>query len=225
MQDEEQRLREAIVAECRALNATGLNAGSAGNISVRLGEGMLITPSGVPYDAMRPDMIALMPLAGEGDWTGPLKPSSEWRFHRDILAARADIGSAVHFHPPYGCALAMLRKPILAAHYMIALFGGPDVRCTDYAPYGTQDLSDLVLEGLRDRQAVLLGNHGVIATGGTLIGAARRAAELENLARMYYFAICAGEPVLLSDEEIARTVERFKSYADVDQPFAPPPQA
>ncbi len=209
----EKALRAAIVAQCRALNASGLNQGSAGNISARLGETMLMTPSAVPYDVMRPEMIAAMPLAGEyGAWSGPLKPSTEWRFHLDILRARPDVGAIVHCHPPYGTALAMLHKPILAAHYMIALFGGPIVECTKYAPYGTKELSDLVVAGLGDRHAVLLGNHGAIATGATLESAMHRAIELEALARMYYLAIAVGRPAILSDEEITRTVERFKSY-------------
>jgi L-fuculose-phosphate aldolase len=209
----EKELRAAIVAQCRALNAAGLNQGAAGNISARLGEALLITPSAIPYHVMRPDMLALMPLNGEyGAWSGPLKPSTEWRFHLDIMRARPDIGAIVHYHPPHGTALAMLHQPILAAHYMIALFGGPIIECTKYAPYGTKELSELAIAGLGDRHAVLLGNHGVIATGATLESAMHRAAELEALARMYYLAIAIGRPAILSDEEIGRIVERFKSY-------------
>ena len=221
----EKDLRVAIVAQCRALNASGLNLGTAGNISARLGDTMLITPSAVPYDAMRPEMIAAMPLSGEyGAWSGPMKPSSEWRFHLDIMRARPDIGAIVHNHPPYGCTLAMLHKPILAAHYMIALFGGPIVKCVKYAPYGTKELSDLAIEGLGDRLAVLLGNHGAIACGATLEGAMHRAVELETLARMYYLAIAVGRPAILSDEEVARIVERFKTYGGgIDAPKAQPP--
>jgi L-fuculose-phosphate aldolase len=220
----EKDLRVAIVAHCRALNAGGLNLGTAGNISARLGDKMLITPSAVPYAAMRPEMIAAMPLAGEyGAWSGPMKPSTEWRFHLDIMRARPDIGAIVHNHPPYGCTLAMLHKPILAAHYMIALFGGPIVKCVKYAPYGTKELSDLIVEGLGDRFAVLLGNHGAVACAANLDGAMNRAAELENLARMYYMAIAAGRPAILSDEEVMHTVERFKTYgAGVEAPRPPP---
>lgn len=223
----EKELRAAILAESRALNSSGLNLGTAGNISVRSGGDMLITPSAVPYDAMRPEMIAKMPLAGEyGAWSGPMKPSSEWRFHLDIMRARSDVNAVVHFHPPYGCALAMLHKPILAAHYMIALFGGAIVKCTKYAPYGTKELSDFAVEGLGERHAVLLGNHGAIVTAGTLTGAMRRAFELENLARTYYMAIAVGRPAILSDDEIMRTVERFKAYGGgVDAPtLAPAPK-
>ena len=221
MATKEKAVREAIVAECRAMNARGLNAGAAGNISVRLGVRMLITPSGVNYDLMRPEMIAAMPIDGEyGAWLGPMKPSTEWRFHLDIMRARPDVNAVMHFHPPYGSALAMLQKPILAAHYMIALFGGPVVKCTKYAPFGTKELADLVVEGLGDRHAVLLGNHGALTTAATLVGAVKRANELENLARMYYLAIAAGRPAILSDEEVARIAERIKSYIDADAPVA-----
>ena len=221
----EKDLRIAIVAQSRALNAAGLNTGTAGNISVRLGDAMLITPSAVPYDVMRPEMVAKMPIAGEyGAWSGPMKPSSEWRFHLDVMRARPDVGSIVHFHPVYGCTLAMLHKPILAAHYMIALFGGPIVKCVKYAPYGTKELSELVLEGLGDRHAVLLGNHGAIVTAATLPAAMNRAIELENLARMYYMAIAVGKPAILSDEEVMRIVERFKTYgAHAESASAVPP--
>ena len=209
----EKDLRVAIIAQCRAMNALGLNQGTAGNISARLDGAMLITPSAIPYHQMRPEMLATMPLGGEyGAWSGRYKPSTEWRFHLDIMRARDDIGAIVHCHATYATALAMLHKPIPAAHYMIALFGGPSVRCTAYAPYGTKELSDLAVAGLEGRQGVLLGNHGMIATGATLDEAMWRASELETLARMYYLALAAGRPVILSDDEVMRTVERFKSY-------------
>jgi L-fuculose-phosphate aldolase len=185
----------------------------AGNISARLGEALLITPSAIPYDAMRPEMIALMPLGGEyGAWSGRYKPSTEWRFHLDIMRARPDIGAIVHCHPTYATALSILHKPIAAAHYMIAIFGGPNVRCTPYAPYGTKELSDLAVAGLEGRNGLLLANHGMIATGATLAEAMWRTRELETLAKMYYLALAVGRPVVLSDDEVMRIVERFKSY-------------
>jgi L-fuculose-phosphate aldolase len=209
----EKELRAAIVAQCRAMNAAGLNQGTAGNISARFGEAMLITPSAIPYDVMRPDMLARMPLGGDyGAWTGAHTPSTEWRFHLDILRARPDVGAIVHCHPIYATALSMLRKPIPAAHYMIAVFGGPTVRCTGYAPYGTKELSELAVAGLEARNGVLLGNHGMIAVGQTLAQAMWRATELETLAKMYLLALSVGEPAVLSDDEIMRTVERFKTY-------------
>jgi len=211
---EEKRLRAAIVAKCLAMNAAGLSPGTAGNISARFGDAMLITPGSVPYDLLRPEMIAAMPIEGEyGAWSGPLKPSSEWRFHLDILRARTDVGAIVHNHAPYCTALATLHRPIRAAHYMIAQFGGPVVVCTPYAPFGTKELSDLAVAGLGERQAVLLGNHGAVAVGPDLDVALHRALELESLARVYYLALAIGEPQILSDEEMARIVERFKDYS------------
>jgi L-fuculose-phosphate aldolase len=209
----EKDLRAAIVAQCRAMNAAGLNQGTAGNISARFGEAMLITPSAIPYDAMRPDMLARMPLGGDyGAWSGAHTPSTEWRFHLDIMRARPDVGAIVHCHPVYATALSMLHKPIPAAHYMIAVFGGPTVRCTGYAPYGTKELSELAVAGLEARNGVLLGNHGMIAVGETLAQAMWRATELETLAKMYHLALAVGQPVVLSDDEIMRTVERFRTY-------------
>jgi len=213
MDNNAKQVRTEIVAQCLAMNASGLNEGTSGNISARIGESMLITPSAVPYDTLRPEMLALMPLGGEyGAWSGHFKPSSEWRFHLDIMRARPDIGAIVHCHPTYCVALAMLQKPVLAAHYMIALFGGPNVRCTPYAPYGTKELSELAVAGLEGRYAVLLGNHGAIAAGENLAQAMYRMRQLETLAKMYYLAIAVGRPVVLSDEEVMHTVERFKSY-------------
>ena len=209
----EKDLRIAIVAQARALNALGINHGAAGNISARIGEAMLITPSAIPYNDMRPDMLALMPLGGEyGAWSGRYRPSTEWRCHLDIMRARPDVGAIVHCHPIYATALSMLHKPIPAAHYMIAIFGGPNVRCTAYAPYGTKELSDLAVAGIEGRNGVLLANHGMITTGATLAEAMWRASELETLARMYYLALAAGRPVLLADDEVARVIERLKTY-------------
>lgn len=204
-------LRRAVIAQARQMNALGVNQGASGNVSARHGEAMLITPSGVPYDTLTPKMIARVSL-DDGDWVGPLKPSSEWRFHLDILNARPEAGAVVHTHATHCTAFAMLREPLRATHYMIAAFGGPDVRCTDYAPYGTAELSDLAVEGLRDRTAVLLGSHGMITIGRDLDEAMARAVELEALAKQTWIARTMGRPVVLPDDEIARTVERFKSY-------------
>ena len=176
MGTKEKDLRAAIVAQCRAMAAAGLSPGSTGNISARLGDALIITPSAVPYEALRPELLATMPLNGEyGAWSGRLKPSTEWRFHLDIMRARADVGAIVHSHPPYCTALATLNRPILAAHYMIADFGGPMIECTRYAPFGTKELSDLAVAGLGQRHAVLLGNHGAIAVGADLDVAMQRA--------------------------------------------------
>lgn len=209
----EAQLREALVENCRALERMNVNQGTAGNLSARCGDAMLITPSAVPYDRLTPEMIAKMPLQGEyGAWSGPLPPSSEWRFHLDILRAKADVGAIVHTHALHATTLSLLHKPIPAVHYMIAAFGGPTIRCTKYAPFGSKELSDVVLEGLNDRQGVILGQHGMVVTGHDLGQALWRAVELETLAKMYLLALSVGQPFVLSDDEIMRTVEKFKSY-------------
>jgi L-fuculose-phosphate aldolase len=167
---------------------------------------------------MTPPMLARMPLASEyGAWSGPLRPSSEWRLHVDIMHARPDVGAIVHTHARHATALSMLQRPIRAAHYMIALFGGATVECTRYADFGTQELSKLAVAGLSDRHAVLLGNHGMVVTGADLPAAMRRAYELETLAEMYGLALAAGRPVILTNEEVTRAIERFKSYGVAPQ--------
>ena len=211
MTEDEARL--SIIAACRAMNAEGLNQGTSGNISLRRGDTMLITPSATPYDAMRPEMIAAMPLEGEyGSWSGPLKPSTEWRFHLDVLRSRPDVGAVVHAHPPYCTTLAVARRAIPACHYMIAAFGGTDVRCAPYATFGTAELSAHTLAGLEGRTACLLANHGMIACGDTLERAMWRAVELEAIARQYWQALLIGGPVLLSDAEVAEAAAKFGSY-------------
>ncbi len=210
---DEAAARAAIVAGALELERLGLNHGSAGNLSVRAGESALVTPSGVPARELAPDMIARMRVGDEsGAFEGPLPPSSEWRFHLDAYRARAEVNAVVHMHSTYATTLATLRRDIPAVHYMIAAFGGPTVPCVGYASYGTAALSALVVEGLKDRDGVLLANHGAIVTGADMRKALWRAVELEALAQVYYLGALAGEPVLLPDEEIWRTVERFRNY-------------
>lgn len=213
MKENEQALREGIVAACRSLNALGLNQGTSGNISVRFGDRMLISPSATPYDVMEPSMVAEMSFGGVyGDWSGPLKPSTEWRFHFDILTSRRDMGAVVHSHAPFCTALAIARREIPACHYMIAAFGGTNVRCAGYARFGTADLSRLALDALGDRSACLLANHGMIALGETLEQAMWRAVELEALAKQYCLSLMIGGPVLLGNADIAEAAAAFGSY-------------
>jgi L-fuculose-phosphate aldolase len=209
----EREVREALIAQCRWMNASGLNQGTAGNISVRHEGRMLITPSAVPYDAMAPEMIAAMPIEGEyGAWAGPLRPSTEWRFHLDIMRSRPDVGSIVHTHSTYATVLAIARKSIPAVHYMIAAFGGPDIRCAGYARFGTKELSDLALVALEGRNGCLLANHGMIAAGGDLDHAMWLAVELETLAKQYYLSLAIGTPHILSDAEIGEAAQSFANY-------------
>lgn len=216
---EERALREDIIAKCRWMNASGLNQGTSGNISARWGDRMLITPSATPYDSMEPEMIAAMPLEGEyGAWEGPLKPSTEWRFHLDIQRARPDVGAVVHTHSTYATVLAIAGKSIPSCHYMIAAFGGMDVRCAPYATFGTKALSDHALTALEGRSGCLLANHGMIACGASLAKAMWLAGELETIARQYYLSLAIGGPNLLPEAAIAETARSFGSYGVQDAP-------
>jgi L-fuculose-phosphate aldolase len=210
---QEHELRTGIIAACKHMNAIGLNQGTSGNISARFGDRMLITPSGVPYQDMAAEDLAAMPIEGDyGSWEGPLAPSTEWRFHLDITRARPEVGAIVHAHSTFATALAIARKEIPACHYMIAAAGGPTIRCASYATYGTKELSAAALQALEDRSACLLANHGMIATGPNLDKAMWLAVELETIARQYVVSVSIGGPVLLSNAEIARVKEGFKSY-------------
>ena len=222
MTKEERKLREAIIAKCRWMNDSGLNQGTSGNISVRYGDVMLITPSATPYHAMEPAMVATMPLTGEyGAWDGPLKPSTEWRFHHAIMKSRPEVGGIVHTHSTFATALAIARKSIPAAHYMIAAFGGNDIRCADYATYGTKQLADNALKALEGRTGCLLANHGVIATGTNLDKAMWLAVELETIAKQYYYALMLGEPHILSDALLEETHKGFATYGLQDEDSKP----
>jgi L-fuculose-phosphate aldolase len=210
---DETALRQAVVSACHAMVSLGLTQGTAGNISVRHAGGMLITPTATPYDRLGPDDLPHVTLdAADGAWSGKLAPSSEWRFHRDILRARPEFAAVVHAHPTFCTALAMQRRGIPPCHYMVAVFGGEDVRCGGYATFGTQALSDQVLAALADRSACLLANHGMIACGRDLDQAMAHAVELEALARQYVTSLAAGGPVLLSAREMADAIVRFRTY-------------
>lgn len=211
MATDHERLRREIVERCRELNANGLNQGTSGNISARCGDGLLISPSGVPYDRLTPDMV--VPMDMDGGWEGPLKPSSEWRFHRDILRRRPDANAVIHAHPPHATALAIRRLDIPALHYMVAVAGGDSIRCAPYATFGTAELSEHALAALEGRSACLLANHGMIATGRSLGHAMWLAVEVETLARQYVLALQIGGPVLLTDAEMKQVFERFARYA------------
>jgi len=206
-------LRVAIIAQACGMNSSGLNQGTSGNLSARYKDVMLITPSGIPYESMQPADIAAMPLTGNaGAWEGRQKPSSEWRFHQDILKTRPEVGAIVHTHSNFATVLSMVRRDIPACHYMVAAFGGSNVRCADYATFGTEALSKNVLKALKGRCGCLLANHGMIATGPDLDKAMWAAVELETLAKQYYHALLIGKPVSLPNAEIAKVLERFKSY-------------
>ena len=208
-------LREAVIAAARSLNKHRLGVGTAGNVSARVEQGYLITPTGMDYEAMVPTDIVTMDMHGnraEGD----LKPSSEWRFHQDIYAARREIHAIVHTHSPCATALSCTRQDLPAFHYMVAGAGGSSIRCAAYATYGTQELSDNTLAALADRQACLLANHGVIALGEDVESAFKMAQLVEELARQYLFSRMAGTPVLLGEDEMNVNLEKFKDYGKQD---------
>jgi len=206
----ENELRSEMVRITKRLDEQGLNRGTSGNLSARLAEGMLITPSGMGAEGLTEDDIVFMQM--DGTSRGRWQPSSEWLFHRDIYAQRPEFGAVVHTHSVAATALACLRKAIPPFHYMIALMGGNNIRCAKYATFGTQQLSDHALAALRGRKACLLSNHGMIAAGVDLAEAFRITAEVETLSEMYLLALQAGEPVLLSAEEFKAAQQRFAGY-------------
>lgn len=213
----ELQLRKAIIASCQKMNNLGINQGTSGNISVRHEGMMLISPSSIPYDQMHPEMIASMPIEGQyGEWKGPLTPSTEWRFHLDIMRSRPEVNAIVHTHSTYATTLAITRRNIEACHYMVAAFGGSDVRCSPYATFGTKELSLHALKALEGRMGCLLANHGMIVLGETLDKAMWRAVELETLAKQYYLSLVLGNPHILSKADIDATLSKFSGYGHDD---------
>lgn len=208
---DEAALREAIVATALGMNAAGINRGKSGNVSARLdADRFLVTPSGLRYDRTTPADIVAMSMDGES--AGPRRPSSEWRFHRDIYRSRENAGAIVHAHAPFATALACLGRGIPAFHYMVAVAGGRDIRCAPYATFGTQALSDHVVAALAGRNACLLAHHGMIAVAASLEAALALAVEVETLAEMYWRALQVGEPASLDDAEMDRVLAKFASY-------------
>jgi L-fuculose-phosphate aldolase len=210
MRMDERALRQDIIATAIAMNARGINRGKSGNVSARTPSGFLVTPTGLAYDSMRPGDVVAMTV--DGATQGPRAPSSEWRFHRDIYAARAEAHAIVHAHSPFATTLSCLERGIPAFHYMIAVAGGSDIRCAPYATFGTQELSDHALRALDGRKACLLANHGMIAVGPSLADALALAVEVEALAEQYWRALQIGQPTILSDAEMARVLEKFSTY-------------
>ena len=201
----------ALVAACRELTRCGLTYGTSGNISIRRDErSFFISPTGAVYEDLESADIPLMDL--EGRWFGRRRPSSEWRFHRDILKARADVGAIVHTHSKYATALACTGRGIPAFHYMVAVTGGTEIRCAPYRTFGSQELSDVALAALGSRNACLLGNHGVIALGADVTAALTIAGEVENLAAQYCAALALGDVRILGEAEMLRVVEKFRTY-------------
>ncbi len=213
----DQEARASIVHACREMATLGINQGTSGNISVRTPGGLLLTPSGLAYDAMQPDDVVFMDWQGEWRARGANRPSSEWRFHHAILQARPDLGAVVHAHPPYCTMLAIMGRGIPAIHYMIVAAGGDDVPCAPYATFGTDALSRHAVEALRLRDACLLAHHGLIAAGVSLAAALSLAVEVEALARQYHGCLQIGTPPVLPPDEILRVRERWARYRAGDR--------
>jgi len=202
--------RQQIIDGCLWMQDVGLNQGTSGNISLRVDEGMLITPSAVPYADMTPDMIVKLPLDA-----GPKpdqNPSTEWQFHQAVFNARPDTNAVVHAHPTHATAVAIQRRAIPAVHYMVAAFGGADVPCTDYALFGSTALSNMVAHAVAHRDGCLMANHGALTLADTLDRALWRMQELEALARVMLLAEQSGTPVILSKADIDATLASFSGY-------------
>jgi L-fuculose-phosphate aldolase len=203
-------LSQAVIDTCLAMNTQGINQGSAGNISRRVEDGFLITPSDMSYDRLQAGDIVYVGMDGSSQ--DSLTPSSEWRMHRDIYANHPTAGAVLHAHSTFATTLSCLRLDIPAFHYMVAVAGGMDIRCADYALFGTQALSDHMLAALTDRRACLLGTHGMICFHENLDKALWLGVEVETLARQYWHARQAGEPVILDAAQMADVLEKFKTY-------------
>ena len=209
-------LREQLVDCARRMQASGINQGTSGNLSVRIPGGMLITPSSLPYEQMQPTDLVALDLKGEplfipADGRPQRRPSSEWRLHADVLASRPEVQAVLHCHSIHATALACHGRDIPPFHYMTAVAGGHDIRCAPYATFGTQELSDGVVQALEGRLACLMAQHGRVSVGPTLDKALALAVEVETLARIYLQALALGEPPLLSAEQMEQVRHQFRT--------------
>ncbi len=210
--DAEKLARQAVIATALAMSRSGLSPGRSGNVSFRWKGGMLITPTGMAYEAIRPRDIVYVNAKGDVPDKKSRKPSSEWRFHLAAYGARPDMKAVVHTHSLHATVLACAHKPIPAFHYMVAVAGGNDIPLVPYDTFGTDALAAHVAKGLGERNACLMANHGQIAVGASLPAALGLAHEVEVLAAQYAKVLALGEPHILPDEEMARVLERFKTY-------------
>lgn len=206
----EQELREGVVETMKAMDSAGLNHGTAGNVSVRFEDGMLISPSGIPASMLTSEQV--VPTQFDGSFSGDFKPSSEWRMHSGLLEKRTDVNAVVHCHSRFATTLACARKPIPFLHYMTAVTGGAEIPVAPYATFGTQDLADSILEALDGRFGCLMANHGQIAVSTSLKRALSVAEEIETQAGYYYGTLAIGGPVVLTDEDLKNVAIEFKKY-------------
>ena len=216
---DDQALRQQLVTVARRMNGTGLNQGTSGNLSVRIEEGILVTPSSLPYEQMEVGDLVALDLSGQPLKEKQRRPSSEWRLHADVLSCRPEAMAVLHCHPIHATALACHDRGIPAFHYMVAIAGGDEIRCAPYATFGTKELSDNVVNALAQRNACLLARHGMVTLGKDLESALRVAVEVETLARMYLQALQLGEPPLLSMQQMQAVHAQFRGlhYGQADQ--------
>ena len=216
---DDQALRQQLVTVARRMNGTGLNQGTSGNLSVRIEEGILVTPSSLPYEQMEVGDLVALDLSGQPLKEKQRRPSSEWRLHADVLSCRPEAMAVLHCHPIHATALACHDRGIPAFHYMVAVAGGDEIRCAPYATFGTKALSDNVVNALAQRTACLLARHGMVTLGKDLESALRVAVEVETLARMYLQALQLGEPPLLSTQQMQAVHAQFRGlhYGQADQ--------
>jgi len=208
----EKLARRAVIDTALAMSRSGLSPGRSGNVSRRFKGGMLITPTGMAYESLRPRDIVFVNAKGQVPDKKSRKPSSEWRFHLAAYKARPDMLAVVHTHSLYATVLACAHKSIPAFHYMVAVAGGRDIPLVPYDTFGTKELAEHVATGLAERDACLMANHGQIAVGKNLCAALELAHEVEVLAEQYAKALALGEVHILPDDEMTRVLERFKRY-------------
>jgi L-fuculose-phosphate aldolase len=213
----ETKARGAVIETALAMSRSGLSPGRSGNVSCRFDGGMLITPTGMAYEALRPRDIVFVDAKGEVPNKRSRKPSSEWRFHLAAYHARPDMNAVVHTHSLNATVLACAHKSIPAFHYMVAVAGGNDIPLVPYDTFGTKELARHVAKGLFRRNACLMANHGQIALGATLPAALELAHEVEVLAEQYCRVIALGKPYILPDDEMTRVLKRFKAYGQRGQ--------
>jgi L-fuculose-phosphate aldolase len=202
--------REKIVETMQAMAARGLNRGTSGNVSARLGEGLLVTPTGIVPEEMTPRDI--VHVAADGSVTGDLRPSSEWRMHQRILERRPDCRAVLHCHSRYATILACAGKPIPPLHYMVGVSGRSSIPVAPYRVFGSAELADVVAETMEGGLACLMANHGQIVVATGLGRALAIAEEIEEQAAVYCGTLAIGGPTLLDEGQMAEIFERFAQY-------------
>lgn len=212
MNAQERQLRQELISYAKALNSTGLSEGKSGNLSVRCDNGLLITPSGLDYQSLKPADIVKLTLAGEKCCDSPYSASSEWHFHCGIYQNKPAISAIVHAHPNYSTALACTSRAIPAFHYMVAIAGGTSIPLASYAIFGSEQLSVNTLNALKTANACLLENHGLVVCGSNLSKTFQLTEEIETLAKQYCLALSIGNVKLLTEEEMQAVIEKFKDY-------------